>query len=496
MSNILFSFVTKKLIDFFLIPFYDGLNSEIYKGKKMTDTLFKQWDTVCGQLRQELGDKPALRWLTKLVPTGLENNRLHLTAPSPCIQEVVRKNYADHILSLWQGQNPTITELKFGLKKVERQEVKPARPTISAAQILTPTRHVEHQVVDSEGVAVSSYLDPSHTFDSFVVGKTNEFAYAAAKRIAEEKDTSFNPLYLHSSVGLGKTHLMHAIAWRIREIHPAKSVLYLSAEQFFHRFVKALRADTASDFRDLFRSVDVLMIDDVQFIFGKKATQEEFFHTFNALIARGKKIILAADSAPSDLQGIEERVKTRISQGLVVDIHPTSYDLRIGILEEKVAQKKLNIPVEVLDYLARKITSNVRELEGALNRIVAHSELIGSTISIDMVKNLLKDVLRIREKKVHIADIQKTTADFYGLTVADLKSTRRERRIARPRQLAMYLAKQMTTLSLPDIALHFDRDHTTIMHAVKQIDYLLQTDNQLGQEAQTLIRKLKEEDDD
>jgi len=462
----------------------------------MTDTLFKQWDTVCGQLRQELGDGITLRWVTKLVPAGLENNRLHLMAPSPCIQELVRKNYADHILSLWQDQNPTITELKFGLKKTQTRPIEPAKPTLSASQILTPIRQTPPKIADSEGGNVSSFLDPAHTFDSFVVGKPNEFAYAAAKRIAEEKETSFNPLYLHSSVGLGKTHLMHAIAWRIRELHPTKTVLYLSAEQFFHRFVKALRADTATDFRDLFRSVDVLMIDDIQFIFGKKATQEEFFHTFNALIARGKKIILAADSAPSDLQGIEERLKTRISQGLVVDIHPTSYELRIGILEEKVAQKKLNIPTDVLDYLARKITSNIRELEGALNRIVAHSQLIGSTINMEMVKGLLKDVLRIREKKVHIGDIQKITAEFYGLTVADLKSTRRERRIARPRQLAMYLAKQMTTLSLPDIAMHFGRDHTTIMHAVKQIDYLLQTDAQLAKETQVLIKRLKEDDDD
>ncbi|MBR5130022.1 MAG: chromosomal replication initiator protein DnaA [Alphaproteobacteria bacterium] len=464
----------------------------------MTDTLFKQWDTVRGQLQQELsGNQLALRWVTNLVPTGLENHQLHLLAPSPCIQEVVRKNYAHHILTLWQGQNPAITELKFGVKK-QPPPAKPSKPAINAAAIISRIRGlpVEPKVVEPESEPLSSFLDPAHTFDSFVVGKPNEFAYAAAKRFAEEMQTSFNPLYLHGSVGLGKTHLMHAIAWRIQELHPGKSVLYLSAEQFFHRFVKSLRSGTSSDFRDLFRSVDILMIDDIQFIFGKKATQEEFLHTFNALVSKGKKIILSADSAPSNLQGIEERLKTRISQGLVVDIHPTSYELRIGILEEKVAQKKLSIPFEVLDYLARKITSNVRELEGALNRIVAHSQLIGSTINIEMVKRLLKDVLHIRERAVHITDIQKTIAEFYGLTVSDLKSTRRERRIARPRQLAMYLAKRLTTLSLPDIALHFGKDHTTIMHAIKQIDCLLQSDDQLGKDTQTLITRLKEETND
>lgn len=469
----------------------------------MTDTLFKQWNAVCGQLQQQLGDTTALHWLTKLVPTGLENHQLHLMAPSPCVQELIKKNYASHILTLWQGQNPAITELKFGLKKQPVAQVKP-RPLLKASSFLaaaakaapvaTPVRHEERKVVEQESETLSSFLNPANTFDSFIVGKSNEFAYAAAKRFAEELNPSFNPLYLHSSVGLGKTHLMHAIAWRIQELHPGKTVLYLSAEQFFHRFVKALRADTTLDFRDLFRSVDVLMIDDIQFIFGKKATQEEFFHTFNALISKGKKIILSADSAPSNLQGVEERLKTRISQGLVVDIHPTSYELRIDILEGKVAQKKIKAPFEVLDYLARKITSNIRELEGALNRIVAHSQLIGSTISIDMVKQLLKDVLRIRERAVHITDIQKVTAEFYSLTVADLKSTRRERRIARPRQLAMYLAKRLTTLSLPDIALHFGRDHTTIMHAIKQIDFLLQTDDQLGKDTQTLISRLKEGD--
>ena len=464
----------------------------------MTDTLFKQWDTVCGLLQEELGDKIAVRWLTKLIPAKLENNQLHLMAPSPCIQELVKKNYASHILTLWQGQNPSITELKFGLKTQSVKPVapKPAQPTISASSILTPkaVRPAQPQIVDASGEVVSSYLDPSHTFDSFVVGKTNEFAFAAAKRVAEEIDSPFNPLFLHSSVGLGKTHLMHAIAWRVQELHPNKSVLYLSAEQFFHRFIKAMRADSTDHFRDLFRSVDVLIIDDVQFILGKKATQEEFFHTFNALIARGKKIILSADSAPHDLQGIEERLKARICQGLVVDIHPTSYELRIGILEGKVAQQKLNISFDILDYLARKITSNVRELEGALNRLVAHTQLIGSTINLGIVKQLLKDVLRAPEKIIRITDIQQVTADFYNLTVADLKSTRRERRIARPRQLAMYLSKQLTTLSLPDIAMHFGKDHTTILHAVKQIDNLLYQDDALGKDMQKIIARLKGEE--
>lgn len=452
------------------------------------ESLCKQWDTVCGQLQQQLGDKIAVRWLTKLEPAGLENNRLCLLAPSPCIQELVKKNYADQILSLWQGQDPAINSLTFGLKKQEVVlSVEPEKPLLTAI-----TKHVEQKIMDADGEVISSYLDPNHTFDSFVVGKPNEFAYAAAKRIAENKDTAFNPLYLHSSVGLGKTHLMHAIAWRINEMFPGKTVLYLSAEQFFHRFIKAMRSNNTESFRDLFRSVDVLMIDDVQFIFGKKATQEEFFHTFNALIAKGKKIILSADSSPADLQGIEDRLKTRIAQGLVVDIHPTSYELRLGILEEKCQKRKLVLPYDVLDFLAKNITSNVRELEGALNRLVAHSELIGSTINMETVKIVLKDILKTHEKVVTVPDILRETANHYDLTITDLKSVRRERRLARPRQLAMYLSKQLTVLSLPDIAGHFGRDHTTIIHAVKLIEGLLDKDVQMEKDLHAIVARLRE----
>lgn len=451
------------------------------------EMLGKQWDTVCGQLQQQLGDKIAVRWLTKLEPAGLENNQLCLLAPSPCIQELVKKNYAEQILSLWQSQDPAISSVKFGLKKVKAPAPKEVKKTLPV------TAHVEQKIIDADGDVISSYLDPSHTFDSFVVGKPNEFAYAAARRMAENKDMSFNPLYLHSSVGLGKTHLMHAIAWRLGEVAPGKTVLYLSSEQFFHRFIKAMRSNNTESFRDLFRSVDVLMIDDVQFIFGKKATQEEFFHTFNALIARGKKIILSADSAPSDLQGIEDRLKTRIAQGLVVDIHPTSYELRLGILQEKCLKRAIELPADVLEFLAKNVVSSVRELEGALNRLVAHAELIGSTINMNTAKVVLKDILKTHERLVTVTDILHETAAHYDLTIADLKSTRRDRRLARPRQLAMYLAKKLTTLSLPDIGSNFGRDHTTIIHAVKLIDGLLMSDKQMEIDLNTIIGRLKEQ---
>lgn len=450
------------------------------------ETLQGQWEAVYGQLRRELGDKIALRWLKKIVPDRLEDNKVTLFVPSPCIHELVKQNYADQILSLWRDKNPAVGGLTFQLHRPELSNAsKCAVQPTEAVPLTLP----EPSALDEE---VFQFLDPSHTFESFVVGQPNQFAYAAARKIAEDKSVTFNPLYLHSSVGLGKTHLMHAIAWQIKKIEPEKSVLYLSSEQFFHRFIKSLRSNTTDSFRDLFRSVDVLMIDDIQFIVGKKATQEEFFHTFNDLIARGKKIILSSDSSPLDLQGIEDRLKTRIAQGLVVGIHQTSYELRLGILQEKAARMGTDVPSDVLDFMAKTITSNVRELEGALKRIVAHAELIGGEITIETTRSVLRDILSVYDKPIHIPDIQQATARYFGVTLVDLKSTRRDRKIARPRQIAMYLAKTLTSLSLPDIADFFGRDHTTIMHAVKTIEGLMEIDSKMKTDVAVLTQKLKE----
>ena len=455
------------------------------------DTILGQWAAICARIQEEQHDRFAVRWLSKIVPDKIENNRVNLLVPSPCIHELVKQNYADQILSLWQEQNAEIGGLDLQLAVTPRPTAHPVR-----TQKTMPT--VTLAVEPEENKAIPSLLDPAHTFDTFVVGPSNQFACAAARKIAEDDSITFNPLYIHGGVGLGKTHLMHAIAWRMKELFPDKSVLYLSSEQFFHQFIRAMRPnktnrfESTANFRDLFRSVDVLMIDDIQFICGKKATQEEFFHTFNTLIACGKKIVLSADSLPQDLQGIEDRLKTRIAQGLIVDIHPASYELRLGILTEKAASLSMSIPSNVLDFLACNITSNVRELEGALNRIVAHAELMGSPINLETTRSVLKDILNIREKAVHITDIQQAVCAHYDLTLLDLKSTRRERRIARPRQLAMYLAKTLTPYSLPDIGAQFDRDHTTIMHAVKTIEGLLPRDAQLAADAVILTRRLKE----
>ena len=340
------------------------------------------------------------------------------------------------------------------------------------------------------GEALSAGLDPRYTFANFVVGKPNELAFAVARRTAESATVAFNPLFLYGGVGLGKTHLMHAIAWHIREQDPSRNVVYLSAEKFMYRFVQALRFRDTMSFKEQFRSVDVLMIDDVQFISGKDSTQEEFFHTFNALVEDGRQVIISADKSPTDLEGMEERLRSRLGWGMVADIHPADYELRLGILQAKAEQARLAVPDKVLEFLAHRISSNVRELEGALTRIAAHASLVGREISIDSAAELLSDLLRASSRQVSVDEIQKRVAAHYDVRVAEMFSARRARNIARPRQVAMYLAKTLTSLSYPEIGRQFGgRDHTTVMHAVRSIEGLVATDQGIAEDV-SLLRSL------
>ena len=343
----------------------------------------------------------------------------------------------------------------------------------------------------------SAPLDARFTFDKFVVGKPNELAHAAAKRVSDGGKVTFNPLFLYGGVGLGKTHLMHAIAWSTKEKNKRARILYLSAEQFMYRFVQALRFKDMHAFKKLFRSVDVLMVDDVQFIAGKDSTQDEFFHTFNALIEQGKQIVISADRAPGEIDGLEERIKSRLAWGLVVDVHPTDYELRLGILQAKAEiQMELNRDVKIdegiLEYLAHKISSNVRVLEGALTRLFAFASLVGKEITIDLVQECLSDILRTSERKVTIEEIIRKVAEHYNLRMTDLISARRARVVARPRQIAMFLSKSLTSKSLPEIGRKFGgRDHTTVIHAVKKIEELKLVDVQVADEVEILRRTLE-----
>ena len=337
--------------------------------------------------------------------------------------------------------------------------------------------------------ALGAPLDVKFTFENFIVGKPNELAFAAARRVAESDELPFNPLFLYGGVGLGKTHLMHAIAWQIRKRNPDRKIVYLSAEKFMYQFIKALRYKDTVAFKENFRNVDVLMIDDVQFISGKESTQEEFFHTFNALVDQKRQVVISADKSPNDLEGIEERMRSRLGWGLVADIHPTTYELRLGILQSKVEKIKVNIALNILEFLAHKISSSVRELEGALNRLVAHSTLVGGVLSIEAAKELLHDVLRLTEKKVTIEQIQQRVAEHFNIKMTDMSSARRAQSVARPRQVAMYLCKQLTQRSLPEIGRKFgNRDHTTVIHAVKKIEDLRTIDSSFDEDVELLHR--------
>jgi chromosomal replication initiator protein len=416
-----------------------------------------------------------------------------LALPTRFMKDWVETHYVDRLTALFHESDETVDHVRLVVESAlaGAADTRDAlRPVADGAAVPSLSRNIEAPQARSEDL--SSPLDPRFTFDSFVVGKPNELAYAAARRVAEATTVSFNPLFLYGGVGLGKTHLMHAIAWHIRKSNPARRVMYLSAEKFMYQFVRALRFKDTMAFKEQFRSIDVLMIDDIQFISGKDSTQEEFFHTFNTLVDQNRQVVISADKSPHDLDKIEERLRSRLGWGLCADLHPTTYELRLGILHAKAEAMKCAVPEKVLEFLAQRITANVRELEGALNRIIAHSQLIGRPITLETTQELLQDLLRASNRRVTIEEIQKKVAEHYNVKLADMHSPRRARAVARPRQVAMYLAKQLTTRSLPEIGRKFGgRDHTTVIHAVRKIEELRAGDPILSEDVELLKRLLQ-----
>jgi chromosomal replication initiator protein len=417
-----------------------------------------------------------------------------MSVPTRFMRDWVVAHYADRLRALWGGENPSVQGIDIVVKP-NCVAPSPGGGLMSPARsqpIVRSGARDTGTAVDNDVQDIGAPLDPRFNFEHFVVGKPNEFAYAAARRVADAIRVPFNPLFLYGGVGLGKTHLMHAVAWHIRQRKPECTVIYLSAEKFMYRFIRALREQNTVDFKEQFRSADVLMIDDVQFISGKDSTQEEFFHTFNALVDQGRQIVLSADKSPSDLEGLQERLKSRLNCGLVADIHATTYELRLGILESKSEQLGITIPRKVMEFLAHRITSNVRELEGALNRVVAHAQLVGRDITLETTQEVLHDLLRANDRRVTIDDIQKQVSQHFNVRVADMHSARRARSVARPRQVAMYLAKQLTSRSLPEIGRKFGgRDHTTVMHAVRKVDELREQDAAFAEDVELLRRMLE-----
>jgi chromosomal replication initiator protein len=474
-----------------------------------------QWARIRGRLRAEYGEATFRSWLKPLTLAGRRGADLRVAVPSRFMRDWVTTHYGDRIKALWSNENPEIRSVEVIVDSLagKAQQAEEAGPEEALTLTKAEAGLVQAMRADAIGAAaqgglaaphvqmredpdgfddVSAPLDPRLTFDNFVVGKSNELAHAAAYRVAEADTVPFNPLFLYGGVGLGKTHLMHAIAWHIRRRKPHKRVIYLSAEKFMYQFIRALRNKSTMAFKEQFRSVDVLMVDDVQFIIGKESTQEEFFHTFNALADQNRQVILSADKSPSDLEGLEERMRSRLGWGLVADIHPTTYELRLGILQSRAEQSGVEIPQKVLEFLAHRIASNVRELEGALTRITAHATLVGRPVTLESAQELLKDLLRANDRRVSIEEIQRRVAEHFNIKLADMQSPRRARTVARPRQIAMYLAKQLTTRSLPEIGRKFGgRDHTTVMHAVKKVEELCAGDSGFAEDVDLLRRMLE-----
>ncbi len=455
-------------------------SEEIKNNLKLPESI---WQEVRVKLRNEVGEVAFKSWLAQLVFIGKNSDHLKLAIPNQFLRDWVVPHYGDKIKSIW--------------KSIDSQ--------IQSVEIYVDSDVAIKDELDSESIDINaeetnlvprsslSPLDPRYTFENFIVGRPNEFAHAAALRVADSKEVSLNPLFLYGGVGLGKTHLMHAIAWRIREKNPNRRVYYLSAEKFMYEFVRALRFRDTMSFKERFRSVDVLMVDDVQFIAGKDSTQEEFFHSFNALVDQSKQVVVSGDRSPADLGGIEERLRSRLGWGVVGEIHPTTYELRLSILEAKAEEvSSVEVSRKILEFLAHRITSNVRELEGALKRLVAHSELVGRPITIETTQELLHDLLRANSRRLTIEEIQRKVADYFNVRLNDMVSARRARVVARPRQVAMYLAKQLTSRSLPEIGRKFGgRDHTTVMHAVRRVEQLSKIDSSFAEHLELIKRTLE-----
>ena len=459
---------------------------------RLDEQLAAQWARIRGRLQQDVGDVEYRTWLRHMTLAGVDGDEVTLHLPTRFMRDWVRSHYADRLNALWQSENRRVRRVDIRLggpaALAPAPDGAPIDPTPADAR--PPARPDDRADARAE---MSAPLDRRFAFENFIVGKPNEFAYACARRVAERPySPGFNPLFLYGGVGLGKTHLMHAIGLELARRDAPIRVAYMSAEKFMYRFIAAIRSQSTMEFKEQLRGVDVLMVDDLQFLIGKDNTQEEFFHTFNALVDAGKQIVVSADKSPSDLSGLEDRLRTRLGCGMVADLHATTFELRISILEAKAAASGVAVPGKVLEFLAHKINTNVRELEGSLNRLVAHANLVGRPITLESAQEVLHDILKAHDRRVTIEDIQKKVAEQFNIRLADMSSHRRARAVARPRQVAMFLAKQLTSRSLPEIGRKFgNRDHTTVMHAVSRITELMGQDAEFAERVELLRRMLE-----
>ncbi|WP_244501315.1 chromosomal replication initiator protein DnaA [Sphingomonas gellani] len=469
----------------------------------------RAWTRVRTSLRESAGARLFDQWLKpmEMIEDG-DAESVRLALPSPFMTNWVRNHYQDRLLLEFRQVLPAVRSVSIetrapgqvlAMVSAPPSQITPAE-AVAAAPVETATSALPLPLVAArpavaEPVAAAERptLDSRYTFDRFVVDATNRVAFNAARLMAEDGPARFSPLFLHAGTGQGKTHLMHAIAHAYLDMRPQARVLCMSAERFMFEFVAAMRARDTFAFKARLRSADLLLIDDLQFIAGKDSTQEEFFHTINEVMAAGKRLVITADRCPQALDGVEARIVSRLSAGLVADIKAPGMDLRRAILTRKLADMPdTPVPADVLDMLAGRIHSNIRELEGALNRVVAYAQLTGDRVDLGFATSTLGDVLRGSQRRVTIDEIQKLVSDHFDLKPLDLVSARRSRNVARPRQIAMYLAKRLTTRSLPEIGRKFGgRDHSTVIHAVRKVEELRDTDREIDAAVRVLLRELE-----
>jgi chromosomal replication initiator protein len=445
----------------------------------------EQWQQVLSIIQTRLSKPSFETWFTSTRALTFNDTKVVICAPNNFAREWLENRYTKLIKDTILDYNGKSAEVKFIIESEEDKT--------SANESSSPTHLDTRTVIPGPEEKFSHMMNPKYTFDTFVIGSGNRFAHAASLAVAEAPAKAYNPLFLYGGVGLGKTHLMHAIGHFVLEHNPRAKVLYISSEKFTNEFINAIRDNRGESFRNKYRNIDVLLIDDIQFLAGKEGTQEEFFHTFNALHEERKQIIISSDRPPKEIPTLEERLRSRFEWGLITDIQPPDLETRVAILRKKAKADNLEVPIEAMAYIANQIDTNIRELEGALIRVVAYSSLINQDITSHLAAEALKDIIPSgRPRVITIHDIQQKVGEFYGMKLEDFKARKRTKMVAYPRQIAMYLAREMTDFSLPKIGEAFGgRDHTTVIHAHEKISVALKTDQELYKIVHSLIEKVK-----
>lgn len=447
----------------------------------MDTDLKNLWEKTLNIIKSEMSEVSFNTWIKSCEPISISSDTIKISVPNSFTKDILEKRYKDLVANSIEVACSKFYKMEFLIASDidEENMSKPAQPKREKTAI----------IVNDE---MSTTLNPKYTFDSFVIGNSNRFAHAASLAVAEAPAKAYNPLFIYGGVGLGKTHLMHAIGHYVLQNNPNSKVMYVSSEKFTNELINAIKDDKNEEFRNKYRNIDVLIIDDIQFIAGKERTQEEFFHTFNALHEANKQIIISSDRTPKEIPTLEDRLRSRFEWGLSADIQAPDFETRMAILKKKADVEKLNVQNEVMVYIATKIKSNIRELEGALIKLIAYASLTNNDITVDLAEEALKDIISNKQNKNITVDvIQDVVASYFNLRIEDLKSQRRTRNVAYPRQIAMYLSRKLTDMSLPKIGDEFGgRDHTTVIHAYEKISDSLNTDESLQNTINDITKKL------